>query len=267
MRIFQYGSNMDRARIESRIGAVRNLGKTELPRYRLVFDVHSDRNNCAAADIMADDLITSRVLGRLYDITDEQAKVLDGFEGVRKGNYERQNVTIPGHGQAMTYVGTDKARDRFRADFRDELPSNEYLSHLINGLEDPAIHASLYYISKVIKTGRGDPSPNRHVTAIRTFDNRQDYRRSTVGLSESARNHLGVGPGDFVTVTSPNAMPHIHLCVQRLPKDMVDVAREQPYIATLSNEVRKILALRKRATREGQNFNTVFDPVEIYSAV
>src|SRR3989338_5208599 len=136
MRIFQYGSNMDRARIESRIGAVRNLGKTELPRYRLVFDVHSDRNNCAAADIMADDLITSRVLGRLYDITDEQAKVLDGFEGVRKGNYERQNVTIPGHGQAMTYVGTDKARDRFRADFRDELPSNEYLSHLINGPGD-----------------------------------------------------------------------------------------------------------------------------------
>ncbi len=263
MRIFQYGSNMSRQQIERRLGPVTDHGPAELPEYELAFQVHSEKRDCAVADMQEH---AGHVLGRVYDITGDQGRILDMFEGVPLGVYRRQQVFVPGFGDALTWVGTDASRQKFADYYMDELPSREYLGLLIEGLEDPAMRAPLPYISHVIAVGRPNVDFMRFA-ADNVFDNRKDYRRSSVGVSESLRGNLGVSPGDFVVVKRGDTGEQLDLVVQRLPQELLsDQAAGRPLrIATLSREAREILGIGETGERrERDKFRTVYEGVDFY---
>lgn len=256
---------MNRERIEGRLGPVTDMGAAELPGYKLVFDIHSSGNNCAAADIHEG---TGEVFGRVYEISEEQARTLDRKEGVASGVYRRHDVIVPGFGDAITYVGTDMSRQRFCDYHSNERPSREYLGHLINGLEDPAMRAPLVYINHVIATARPSLIFERF-TAEPTFDNRSDYRRSTVGMSSALRGALHVEPGDFVLARKPGVTgEQMHLVVQKLPQELLG---ENPsasgllQIATLSREAREALEIEATGERRARDkFKTVYEPIDFY---
>lgn len=273
MRIFQYGSNMDKSRIESRIGSVKDLGTGLLSNYTLVFDLHSKGNNCAVADIVPSSIAPSphdmrgAVFGRGYEITDEQERRLRAIEG---RNYRRGTLEVQHIGRATTFVGTDEARSIFRRDFEGELPSNEYLHFLINGLENRNVIAPVRYISQVIGVGRPN-TPENNVEVVRSFDNRRDYRRSTIGVGRDVRKALGVEPWDFVVVeySGPPVDRHpcleptapLYLCVQKMPKEL-----DEPEAVTISSEARNVMGVEKVSEIDREKFSTVFNGVRISKA-
>lgn len=75
---FTYGSNMHSARIERRVGAVRDLGRGRLAGYRHRFNKHG-RDGTAKGNIVAEP--GSEVQGVLYELTDAQLERLAELEG------------------------------------------------------------------------------------------------------------------------------------------------------------------------------------------
>jgi len=141
--VFQYGSNCSAARINSRDrlnGDAVLLGRAELEGFRLVFDVWSDGNNCAAADIV--EVPASTVQGVLYEIPDNlisrtttplRRKSFDAIEGRR---YERRQVRVKRRDgsvvNAITYVARQSEREG------NIQTSLEYVTYIVLGLRENA---------------------------------------------------------------------------------------------------------------------------------
>jgi len=137
---FAYGSNMADAVFGGRVQGV-SAGGGVLRGYRLSFTLPSRRWNGYAADLSAVD--GAEVWGRLWQISDDQLKVLDAVEG----NYRRLEVTVEWMNQsdagsrpeqipAVTYV----VRDEMRAP-KNGAPEAEYLNHLLTGAEECGLPA------------------------------------------------------------------------------------------------------------------------------
>ena len=140
--VFQYGSNTSTARLNSDArlkGDAQSLGlvRTAEP-YDLYFEVWSESNKCAAANIRVGG--NGPVYGVLYEIPDDlvfaglaraNRKTLDAIEGK---NYERRSVDVIGYPRpadrqvALTYtVIAPKAG----------LPTSvEYVRHIVAGLRE-----------------------------------------------------------------------------------------------------------------------------------
>lgn len=123
---FAYGSNMERARLEERIGAVIDHGVATLKDYRIAFNKQSlygsGKTNIMPAE-------QQDVLGVQYELSEEQLKILDDNE---KG-YVRVPMAVDVRGkvtEVQTYVALEK---RINNDLR---PTAEYLGYLINGARD-----------------------------------------------------------------------------------------------------------------------------------
>jgi hypothetical protein len=140
--VFQYGSNCFSTRLNSpdRLnGDAVFLGRADLEGYRLVFDVWSDGNACAASDIIESPGHT--VQGVLYEVPDflmSRTTTPPGrrsFDSVEGSRYERHNVSVHRRVDAsimgaITYVA--KASDRqqgIRTSFA-------YVEHIIRGLRE-----------------------------------------------------------------------------------------------------------------------------------
>jgi hypothetical protein len=155
--LFQYGSNCDEERLnntERLDGAARNplLAET-LEEYDLAFDVWSNKNNCAACDLVPAPGTGHRALGVLYQVPTDRIrgsradgrKTMAGIEGP---SYEEQVVkvrTADGHiHEAVTFLVRADAR-------RTGLATNcDYVSHIIKGLR--AHQAPPAYVKQVIET-------------------------------------------------------------------------------------------------------------------
>jgi cation transport regulator ChaC len=139
--VFQYGSNMDVARLNGpdRLkGQAIDLGCAEtVDQHRVVFNVWSNRNNCAAASIISD--ATSRVWGVLFDVperlldrdTAKPDKSLDAIEG-EGSNYTRAQIEVRREdgsiATALTYVALNPQQGI--------QTSWEYVKHIMKGLSD-----------------------------------------------------------------------------------------------------------------------------------
>jgi len=175
--VFQYGSNMSVARLNSAdrlAGDARPIGvaRTAEP-FELVFSVWSKTNNCAAADLVPSKTGRS-VYGVVYDIPDfllsrntaeeHHRKSLDAIEGEGK-NYVRETIdlikTDGSRFSAITYV----VRDR-KVGLKTSLA---YVRHILVGLKE-----------------HGIPDEYCQYVRSRIIDNDGDLEQKLTALSDDA---------------------------------------------------------------------------------
>lgn len=145
--LFQYGSNMSSARLNSEArlrgdAKMKCVVRTVEP-FELVFSVWSTNNNCAAADIVQSKS-GRRLYGVVYEVPDfllsretaepHQRKSMDAIEG-EGTNYVRQTIELENREalrfSAMTYVVKNR-----RNDIKTE---RHYVQHLFDGMKEHEI--------------------------------------------------------------------------------------------------------------------------------
>lgn len=90
MLYWAFGSNMSRARLEMRVGPTVLLGCARADRYDLRFHKRGKDGSGKCDAYFTDDEAHS-MYGAVFELTDEQAVVLDGFEGA---DYERKAIEV-----------------------------------------------------------------------------------------------------------------------------------------------------------------------------
>lgn len=143
---FAYGSNMNPARVEARIGSTRRALPGVLADHGLRFDKASRVDGISHANVVPSP--GERVEGALFELQEpRQIHRMDPFEGYPH-DYDRHRLSIhTGHGpiEAWVYIaapGTTAAALR---------PAREYLAHLLAGeaFLSPAYHARLAEVEAV----------------------------------------------------------------------------------------------------------------------
>ncbi|HUT04406.1 MAG TPA: gamma-glutamylcyclotransferase family protein [bacterium] len=126
MFYFAYGSNLDFEQMHNRCPSAVTIAMAILPEHRLAFTRFSEARNGGVADIVPAQV--DHVQGALYDITDDDAVRLDGFEGVSDGCYERITVKITLRAGEVLEAYTYKASEQglFK-------PSKAYMQQIITG--------------------------------------------------------------------------------------------------------------------------------------
>lgn len=158
--VFQYGSNVCTARINSpkRLrGDARPIEKAQtVDDYDIVFNVYSNTNQCAAADLIP--IPGYQAWGVLYEIQDDlvrgnrtDRKTLAGIEGPR---YEEKPIRVCKLNGEIVDAVTYLVRPRDRRD--DLLTTVWYVSWIVYGLREHGVPEE--YISHVqelaIRTNR-----------------------------------------------------------------------------------------------------------------
>jgi len=129
MYYFAYGSNMNRARLRSRLGRD-VIGKPgRLADYKLKFNKMARRNPAEEGYANIVECPGCEVWGVLYDVSEDDLERLDCCEGVKDGHYERKTVPIEVEDgntlEAHTYIACPgKVREGLK-------PTREYLDHLL----------------------------------------------------------------------------------------------------------------------------------------
>jgi cation transport regulator ChaC len=137
MLYFAYGSNLDPDQMAERCPGHRVVGRAALHDHRLFFPLFSNRWNGGVASIQLHHGGT--VWGILYDLTDDDVKSLDGYEGFRGAGdqhnlYDRVTLTvdidrpddgsIPRRVRCETYVARPS---------NPSPPSRRYLDAILKG--------------------------------------------------------------------------------------------------------------------------------------
>ena len=143
---FAYGSNMNVARVDARIGETRRALAGVLPDYRLCFDKASRVPGIAHANVQP--VRGQRVEGALFELTHpEQITLMDPFEG-HPHDYTRireKVLTDEGVIEAWVYVAQPaRVAEALR-------PAREYLAHLLagEGFLSAHYHAALAQVEAV----------------------------------------------------------------------------------------------------------------------
>ncbi|HLD05107.1 MAG TPA: gamma-glutamylcyclotransferase family protein [Candidatus Nanoarchaeia archaeon] len=243
-RVFQYGSNLDKTRLEKRVGSVKDLGRHELPGFRLTFDIFSTGNNCAAANITPDH--DGRVVGRVYELTPEQLARLDRVEGVlgEVGNYKRISLA----GGLETYVATESRRDVARC--RAYPPSDEYLNHIIRGLGE--IGAEEDYVRQVREAAGRTTCPST-VTVFAAYDNPSTYLPDAIGLNAKLRKQLGIHEDDLVEIEYEGRTQRMR--VKKVHEELIRGPSKTTDPITISRAAREALGLPLKDRRDTPKYN------------
>ncbi|MFG6178240.1 gamma-glutamylcyclotransferase family protein [Halomonas sp. THAF12] len=137
---FAYGSNMNPARVEARIGATRRVLPGVLYDHALRFDKASRIDGISHANVVS--APGQRVEGALFELlAHEQIECMDPFEGYPH-DYDRHRMPIhTGQGaiEAWVYIAAPGATGEALK------PAREYLEHLLAGQAflSPEYHARL----------------------------------------------------------------------------------------------------------------------------
>jgi gamma-glutamylcyclotransferase (GGCT)/AIG2-like uncharacterized protein YtfP len=118
---FAYGSNMCPDQMQSRCPGAASIGIAELHDHRFMI------NERGVATVVPRQ--RSVVAGVLWDVTAAHVEVLDGFEGVAKGNYTREVVPIQSRSagsEAMIYIACHDT---------PSTPRPGYLERVISGAQ------------------------------------------------------------------------------------------------------------------------------------
>jgi gamma-glutamylcyclotransferase (GGCT)/AIG2-like uncharacterized protein YtfP len=151
--VFQYGSNCDAGRLRDRIDEFDDLGRAlTIDEYEIAFDVYSNKNACAAADLVMAPHSDLHAWGVLYEMPDEGVARLQKIEG-RK--YEKRRIRVQNkvgeHVNAITFLVMDRHRQR------NLWTGEEYVRHIVTGLRNHNVHRDYvqHVIDIAIRTNRG----------------------------------------------------------------------------------------------------------------
>lgn len=88
MYYFAYGSNMDWQQMQRRCPSAKFVCIARLAGYRFAIARHSRLRNCGTANIFAE--LGSEVCGVVYEVSDQDLTILDGFED----GYRRESAFV-----------------------------------------------------------------------------------------------------------------------------------------------------------------------------
>lgn len=132
---FAYGSNMDQARLEKRVGRVDKIGVGQLEGYSLVFNAGGVTEGGRVGPF-ANLRKTGRSIdiaeGVIYALTDRQLRILDTYEGAP---YHYNRVIERLHGKSIVvYIAINESYKMsiIPMQYKDQ-PSTDYLVHLVKG--------------------------------------------------------------------------------------------------------------------------------------
>ena len=143
---FAYGSNMDPKQMAERCPGSHAVGRARLAGHRLAYVWDSPGWGGGVATVVPSS--GNEVWGVLWELTDEDEKTLDRYEGVANGVYTKERVDLDATGEkvnALVYIATDA---------REKRPSARYVDALVRGAR--AHHLPLGYIED-LRTLRPDP--------------------------------------------------------------------------------------------------------------
>jgi gamma-glutamylcyclotransferase (GGCT)/AIG2-like uncharacterized protein YtfP len=118
---------MKRSCLEERIGTVGDRGVATLKDNRIAFNKESKKDGTGKTNILPTQ--HEDVLGVIYEMSEEQLKILDGIEG----GYMRIPMPVQFEGkitEVQTYVASPNRINN------DLLPTADYLQKLIDGAKD-----------------------------------------------------------------------------------------------------------------------------------
>lgn len=126
---FAYGSNLNKAQMEKRCPDSQALFLARANYMRFII------NDLGVATIVKD--FTGTVFGALWEITPEDEKYLDHYEGVKYGLYEKRFIEVVSPSgssfEALVYIATNSKSGR---------PRKNYLSTILTGINDFGGHSN-----------------------------------------------------------------------------------------------------------------------------
>ncbi len=128
MYYFAYGSKMSHEQMTKRCPGSSFLKRAYLKHYKFIYDGYSEKWGCAVANIKKD--ICGKVWGCLFEITDEDLKELDEYEGYPR-IYQREELEVEDDSgyvhKAIVYLRTGQKSGK---------PTEEYMRTVIDGAWD-----------------------------------------------------------------------------------------------------------------------------------
>ncbi len=133
---FAFGSNMNSERMHERLGWSAERFAVTLPDHRMLFNKQVPSGRWCVANITPAPGQTAE--GIAYSVEERDLEILDGYEGVAGGHYERLPVTV------FTESGAPLPAIAYSAlKTGPELPpTREYLNHLLAG--EPLLSAAYF---------------------------------------------------------------------------------------------------------------------------
>ena len=152
-KYFAYGSNLFVARLRERVPSAEAIGVYTLPKHDLRFHKRSDKDGSAKCDAFATDDENDFVIGRVFNIAQNEESKLDKAEGLGNG-YDKKNVRVfddtGNFVDAFTYCATDIDKTL--------RPYTWYKKHVVAGAKEGSLPDA--YIKK-IETVAADKDINR----------------------------------------------------------------------------------------------------------
>ena len=124
MLYFAYGSNLNHIQMKDRCSRAKYIKKHTLNGYKLCFSHKTNHSVYGHANIIKNK--KSEVNGALWDITRNDEKELDGYEGVDYNYYQKEYFTLKGK-KVLVYV---------QKIYYLQKPNYTYLNTIIQGYKD-----------------------------------------------------------------------------------------------------------------------------------
>ena len=128
MRFFVYADNLNPTQLEKRAPEYKFLFKAYLPDHTIGFPRFSSQWRCGLASVIP--LQGERVWGVVFEMTNEDLKILDQFDGeVPQGAYRHleANVTTEGNQKELVTTHTAQPIGKFKA-------KEHYLDFVVKGV-------------------------------------------------------------------------------------------------------------------------------------
>lgn len=132
---FAYGSNLWRHQMIMRCPGQRVIGPGRLDGWRWIITTRGYAN-----------IVVSKadyVLGTVYDLSEADVRSLDRFEGVARGDYDKEMIMVNQEGRALdclVYIDPVTVEGR---------PREEYIARINNGIRDAGLNAE--YVSRYLR--------------------------------------------------------------------------------------------------------------------
>ncbi len=129
MKLFVYADNLNPTQLKRRAPEHKPVGKAYLPDHAIQFCRWSSQWRCGLASVVPSP--GERVWGMILDVTEEDLKLMDEFEGdVPPGSYRHLPVTVITEDEEKTLVTTHAA-----APIGKFKPKEHYLDWVMKGLK------------------------------------------------------------------------------------------------------------------------------------
>lgn len=241
---FAYGSNLDIAQMNERVGFTGEPTTAKLTGYKLVFNKYAVSRGCGVANIVYTGNPADVVEGVVYQLTNAQLAKLDTNEGANSSNrngYKRKEIQLANGTPAQVYIATIDTPDQ-----RLTAPTAEYMKHLLRGRRNGFISESYFNKLGELQVKEGGK--------LKANLNMQAYQLTTAQPATPAR---------VVPVIQPRPVP---ATVLQSPAPVIFSDRNDPqaYLTHCVDnglQIGAVKALNRGARLTQAMFNKLNDPV------